>query len=121
MGLVCCVIGMYTVAEYILGIVIGVCMGFGVRWGVYAVGMYILRMWLGECMVEIDVYPLHTPWIPVYIYTQSIPRTPQHHTQTHIQHPTPNTYSCNTLSDTFLHRYAYVCVVGECVCVCIRI
>lgn len=36
------------VAEYMPGIVTGVCVGFDVGMGVYAVGTHILGMWLGS-------------------------------------------------------------------------
>lgn len=94
------------VAGYMPGIVTGVCVGFDAGYGCLCSWYIYIRYVVREYILEIDLYPLHTPWTTVHINTQSIRRYPRHDTQTYLQHlvntPTPHTSFHNILSDTFL-------------------
>lgn len=97
-------------------------------WGVYGIWceMGSLCSWyiyiedvVGGVYGRDRCIPIARPMDPCIHLHPNHTQNPQHHTQTHIQHPIPNTYSSNTLPATLLYRYTDVCVVGECVCVCI--
>lgn len=64
--------------------------------GVRAVKYIRTGVMVGECVAEIDIYPLHTPCIPVCQHPQQTQTLPMPHPCTHPAH------SQSTLSNTLL-------------------